>query len=557
VTRGSITNVLTLDGVVAPREQTPLIYQWKAIVDNINVKAGQAVKQGDALIDFNTGDIPKTLDDARVRLQNSQVQLAQAEARQQTAAQKAVSDQAQKDQAVLDAQAGLQAAQANLASVQAGRPQADRVAQESAVSYGNAQLKQAQDELDALMAGPDEQTIRAAEVDLAKYKAALQAAQADFAILTKGPDAAAVRAAENALQRAQVQLKIAQSTKPDTKIDPAVAALQHDAAVQDAQNAVDSAQVALDKLKTPPSDSAVKIAQQKVQDAQQNVEAAQAKLDALQNGPDPAAINAAQTNIEHIKHYIGEATANLNEVLSHPTPQELAAAQDQLRKAQSALDNARRAAEAPADDGGNDMNALQDAVTQNQADVTRLEQQLADTHIRAPFDGVVVAVRIKIGDSVTPGKPLVTLAKPGAPLVRVDLSGSDPSQVAVGQPARVQLDNGTSSPTSLDASVTGIVPAAVDGSTAAAALLNVAWPDGQTPKFGTAVETGITVGQKDGVLVLPLNAIHKSGSRATVEVQDGTLRRLVTVQVGITNSDSAEIVSGLNEGQTVLVAPGR
>src|ERR1043166_639342 len=120
VTRGSIANVLTVDGVVAPQEQTPLTYQWKAMIDSVNVKSGQSVKEGDALIDFNTGDIPKTLEDARVRLQSSQVQLAQAQPRQQSAAQRVLNDQPQKRQAVADAEAGLQAAQANLTAVQAG-----------------------------------------------------------------------------------------------------------------------------------------------------------------------------------------------------------------------------------------------------------------------------------------------------------------------------------------------------------------------------------------------------------------------------------------------------
>src|SRR5438094_371797 len=86
VTRGSIAEVLSLDGVVAPQDQTSLTFQWKAIVDNVAVKAGRSVKQGDVLIDFSPGDVPKALDDARVRLQASQVTLAQTKARQQTAA---------------------------------------------------------------------------------------------------------------------------------------------------------------------------------------------------------------------------------------------------------------------------------------------------------------------------------------------------------------------------------------------------------------------------------------------------------------------------------------
>jgi hypothetical protein len=65
----------------------------------------------------------------------------------------------------------------------------------------------------------------------------------------------------------------------------------------------------------------------------------------------------------------------------------------------------------------------------------------------------------------------------------------------------------------------------------------------------------VNVQQKQGVLVVPRSAIRQSGGKAKVEVQDGSLRRLVSVQVGITTTDSAEIVSGLSEGQIVLAGP--
>jgi HlyD family secretion protein len=557
VKRDSITETLSLDGQVAAAEQQPVTYAYKAIVDQVKVKAGQQVKQGDALIDFSTGDLPKNIDDARTRVQNSQVTLAQAQARQQAAAQKAISDQAQKDQAVRDAQAGVQAAQDNLSQVQKGKPQADRDAQQTAVSYGQAQLAEAQATLDRLMAGPDQAAISAAQAEVAKDQAAVAKAQADLATLTAGPDSTGVRNAESTLQRAQLQLKIVQASKPDPKADPAVAGLQHDAAVQDAQGAVQAADAALAKLKQPPAAADVQAARQKVDDATNTLNGAQAKLDTLQAGPDPAAVDAAKTNIEHIRHYIGEATANLNEVLSHPTPAELAAAQDQIRKAQTALDNAHRAAESTDTGSDSDFGALQDAVTQNQADLARLTQQLQDTHLTAPFDGTVVSVRIKAGETVTPGNAVVTLAKPSAPLVRVDLDDSTASKVSVGQDAIVQPDTGVTNPASIPAKVASATPATSNGSQGPSATLTVSWADGQTPKYGMPVQVSINVDTKTDVLVIPKSALHQSGGRSTVEIQDGTLRRVVTVQVGIVSDNTVEIVSGLNEGQVVLAAPKR
>jgi len=59
------------------------------------------------------------------------------------------------------------------------------------------------------------------------------------------------------------------------------------------------------------------------------------------------------------------------------------------------------------------------------------------------------------------------------------------------------------------------------------------------------------------VLVVPKGAVRQAGGRASVEVQDGTLKHLVVVQVGIQSDTSVEILSGLREGQLVSVTGER
>jgi multidrug efflux pump subunit AcrA (membrane-fusion protein) len=553
VTRASLTETLALDGLVAAQEQVPLTYPQRSLVDEVVVKEGQAVKQGDVLIKLDSTDLTQRLDTARARLQTSKANLVQAQGAQQAAAQRAVSAQQQQQQAVLDAQAGLQHALESLKVVQAGKSASDRQAQQTAVSYGMAQLQQAQDALDKLLAGPDENTIRVAQREVATSQVALAKAQADLDALTRGPDANAVRAADSAVQRAQTQLKVAQASKPDPKVDPALANLQHDAAVQDAQMALDAAQAGLAKLKQPSSNTDLQTAKQRVQDAQDTLAIAQNKVAALQAGPDQTAVNDAQAKVEYVRHYLGEAQANLDEVLSHPTPLELATAQDQVRKAQTALDAAQRGP-GPTD-GAPDLGPLQAAIDQDQSEVTRLERLLQDNRMTAPFDGSVVSVRAKSGDTITSAKPVLILAKSGAPVVRVDLADSDAARVAVDQEATVRVVSsaGTSAP--IQAVVASLTPAQNDGSAGPSATLRASWTNGQAPRFGTPVQVIVNIEQKQGVLVVPKTAIHQTGGKAKVEVQDGNLRRLVNVQVGITTADSAEIVSGLSEGQIVLAGP--
>lgn len=559
VKRDSLTETLSLDGMATAQTQEPIMYGWRAIVDDVKVKGGQSVQQGDILVEFSQGDAPKTLVTARAALQTSLGNLAlaqaQAESSQAATAQRAAAEQQRQQQAVLDAQVALTRAQDNLVKVQAGKTATERQVADTAVTdYGTTNLVTAQRALDAALAGPGENTIRVAQREVANYQIALTRAQADLDAFTNGPDPATLRTAQAAIQRAQSQIQLAQAAKIDPKApDPAVAKIQHDNSIQDAQAALDNADAQVTKLKQPPADVDVQSSRFRVLDAQTNLSTAQAKLDALQAGPDQAAIEAAQHQLEATKHALSEVQAIRDEVYSHPTPAELNQAQDQVRAAQKALDNARQAA--PVTDApGPDITALQKVISQDQADLAAAEQALENTHLRAPFDGTVVSVKTKPGDTPAPSRPVVMMARPVPPVVRVDLDDTQAGRLAVGQPARIQIGTGTSSG-SADATVTSVTPAAQDGSVGASASLAALWAEGQSPRLGTPVQVTVSLGGKQDVLVVPKSAVHQSGGRTTVEVQDGTIRRLVSVQVGITAADTIEIVSGLSEGQLVLAGP--
>jgi HlyD family secretion protein len=566
VKRGSLTESLSFDGMATPQTQEPIMYPWRAIVDDIKVKAGQSVIRGDILIDFNPGEVPKTLETARARLHTSLANLqqaqAQADSRQAAAIQRAGVDQQQQQQLILDAEFALRRAQDNLVAVQAGKTAArgvgemsDPAAQETAVSSGEAQLQQAQGALDKLLAGPDPDAVRTASREVANGEIAVTRAQAELAALTRGADPESLRMAQNALERARTQLQLAQTAKIDPRAtDPVLAKLQHDSAIQDAQAALQNAESQVTKLKQPPSDVDVQAARQRVRDAQDSLSTAQAKQAAAEAGPDQAAVDSARAGVEYAKHYTAVAQSALDAIKSHPTPAELADAQDQVRKAQAAVENAHRAPFTVADTSAAEIAALQGIVRQDQADVATAERSLENAHLRAPFDGTVVSVRTKPGDTPAPSRPLIIIAKPGPPIVRVDLDDAQAERLSVGQSASVQIGTSSSS-VSARATVTGVTPTSQDGSVGASAKLEVSWADGQAPRFGTPVQVTVTLGGKQDVLVVPKSAVHKTGGRTTVEVQDGTIRHLVSVQIGITTVDSVEIVNGLTEGQTVLAGP--
>src|SRR4029079_14108551 len=104
----------------------------------------------------------------------------------------------------------------------------------------------------------------------------------------------------------------------------------------------------------------------------------------------------------------------------------------QVRQAQNALANAQRAAGAGPEGTSTDFTALENAVTASRAVLAAEEQSMDRTHLRAPFDGTVVSVRALVGEATTPSRAVAVMAKPGAPIVKVDLDDDQAAHIAAG-----------------------------------------------------------------------------------------------------------------------------
>jgi multidrug efflux pump subunit AcrA (membrane-fusion protein) len=557
VQRDSITEVLQLDGTITATDTLPVTYNGTGKVLDVKVKTGESVTQGEVLLDLDGTDVSRALDAAQTRYQTSQASLAQARlqvtAQQQTSAQQAATAAAQQQQTIADDQTALRKAQDNLAAVMAGASAAEKHAAENNLAAAQSALSKTKSAQDSLTAGPDPAAVRAAQADINTAQLAADKAKGDLDTLIKGADPITLSTAQRDLARAQSNLTVAQGAKIDPKApDPTAARAAHDNAIADAQLAVQVAQDKLTKLQQPPSDVDVQAARQKVRDTQNAVTAAQGKLSGLTQPADQSALDAAQAAVDSAQNGVSDAQANLNAVNSRPTPRDAADAQDQVRRAQAALDAARAGPSVPQVAASNvDLGALQDAVNQDGANVDNLKQQLDAMRVTAPIDGIITSVRAKPGDSITSAKPVFVVAQPSAPVVRAQLDANQASRLQVGQSATIDLGDGSSA---ITASVASVTPPSAGGGDPSADLI-VDWPASGAPKLGLPVQANVTIQTKQDVLVVPAKAVRTSAGKASVEVLDGSLRKLTAVQIGVTTANKIEIVSGLTEGQVVQVNP--
>lgn len=75
-------------------------------------------------------------------------------------------------------------------------------------------------------------------------------------------------------------------------------------------------------------------------------------------------------------------------------------------------------------------------------------------------------------------------------------------------------------------------------------------PDNVYPNM--AVTAKIITGIKDNVILVPSSAVQTSGGQSSVRVMQNNSPESVTVETGLSNDTQTEVISGVNEGDTVV-----
>ncbi len=199
------------------------------------------------------------------------------------------------------------------------------------------------------------------------------------------------------------------------------------------------------------------------------------------------------------------------------------------------------------------INQAQSAMLQAQASLEGLDARLRDSRSVAPFDGVVIARMVEVGDTVQPGMPLITYAY--TDYLRID--AEVPVRLAAG------LSEGMIVPARLD--VGGVQ---VDAKVAQ--IFPVADPERHTVrvKFDLPFDTPGGPGMYAEVTIpdssvptrteqaLPAEALIWRGSLPSVFVLENGKPSLRIVRIGYPLEDGrVAVVSGLMGGEQVILNP--
>jgi HlyD family secretion protein len=268
--------------------------------------------------------------------------------------------------------------------VKAGQPllRLDAAQQQVAVAQAEAQVVRAQANLDQLQSGARQQEILAAEAGLsaaqarldrlvngalpgqiAQAEAGLAVSSAGLAKVLEGADESSIVAARADLANAEAALSQAQRAYDLVGWRTDIGALPQSAQLQQATNLYEAAQARLELLEKGPTSATVSGASAEVQRQQ-------AQLETLKNTL-PADMRAAQADVDFNQ-------AQLDLLLAGARPEQIAIAEADLAAATAAMQKALVV--------------------------------LADTELRAPFDGTIATVGVSVGEQVGAGAPIMSLA---------------------------------------------------------------------------------------------------------------------------------------------------
>jgi HlyD family secretion protein len=202
-------------------------------------------------------------------------------------------------------------------------------------------------------------------------------------------------------------------------------------------------------------------------------------------------------------------------------------------------------------------------VLQSEASLKQLEEQLSYTTIVAPMDGVILSRDVEIGDAVSSILVLgstATLVMTEGDINQVYVQGkvdeADIAHVYLGQPARIKVESFRDR--TFNGKVTKIAPLGVekDNVTTFEVRVSIDNPGGEL-KANMTANAEILLDEHKRVLTVPENAVsYDAQKNATVQVPDSKQKegtRAVAVKVGLSNGSVTEILSGVNEGQQVVL----
>ncbi|PIV55144.1 MAG: hypothetical protein COS15_04130 [Caldiserica bacterium CG02_land_8_20_14_3_00_36_38] len=558
IAKRNITSTVTLSGVVSYDPEVSVTSNVSGKVLKVYVNEGDSVKKGDVIAEIDSTSAMENYDTAQTNYEISQMNYLISE--------DSLKDlDTSLDQAKTNletAQLSYEVTKLNISlSEQTDTSQTQLLQAQQQLKNTEINLTNAKQTLSALQDPPDS-TLTSAEIQVKNSQISLALAQQNLNVLKNSTTQEDnIKTAENQLTSAKLNLANVQNSLDDAAENPNTA----DSEIESLQNQIISAQINvksaernLEKAQNP-----VPSTEDEIKQAEYQVEAAEINLkSAIQNYNDQ--LNSAENALELAKMNDEIAKKNLDIVTnsSSLTAEESQKSKElQMKQAEITLKNATTSLESTRRQIETGKLKLEEQKLQNEQsnkDLQTLKDSLEDYIIKSPIEGLVISFNLEEGGSVSANSTVATIGNTSKFISAGYADEIDAVDIKVDQSVTVSFDAFPNVALKGTVKTVGITKvSAPQGTSAYKIEVEIQAPKEELNlKSGLATSLEIETARKENVIAVPIESILTTGGKSYVEkiMSDGTTQR-IEVQTGISGGTFTEILSGINEGDKILLIP--
>lgn len=551
---------ISSDGKVVAKDGVVLSFpvSGNLEVSEVNVKEGDRVKKGDKIAAVKTESLEFELRNAYASYQSA---LANYNAKMDGATD---SELAKAKASVEQAQVSLDQAKISL----------DKTKSSGELSVANAQtaLDDAADDLARNKDVASSESVRDAYFSLANnvksVSVTLQKALHDSDLIVGVDDTMANYEFKDVLgAKVSTSLSRAQDSYKSTKelkvrLDNALVGLDSsnraavDAAADLAGEAIDELQSHLYNMQVmlDASVTSVNLSQSKLDSFKSTISGNRSGATSASSSLDNA-VRAASDSIINLKQFqtaYDKAVRNLESAKSQ-AEQDKSNAEISVRSREISLDQAKNDLsdlQAPPEES--EIASARSQLTSASVSVDRARYNVEQATLTSPIDGVVSMLNYKAGDIILSdgAKSMATIINNDTLFIEANIEEADISKLKVGQKARATFDAADGK--TLEGEVSFIsLTSSTSSNGIVTYLVRIILADTADSgiREGMTASVDFITAEAPGVLAIPVEAVHNISGQPSVELADGTIAPVVT---GFTDGKKVEVISGLQEGDTVL-----
>jgi len=556
VTRGAITQSVAVPGSVSSASTVRLNPVTNGTVTQLLVAVGQQVTAGQPLAQLDPTDLQAALVTAQNNLAAAQTSYDKALSGVRDAQSSYAQTQQSTANAIATAQSALSKLKASYAAAKTtfsslyGSLINDLATYVSQISVAQQQVQTAQNDLTTANQSSDD---RSAQTSINQAGAALGNAQSDVQGVYGAAEADYIAAVNQVLSAVSA-------------FDAAIAAGADPAA---ASQQLSTAQVAYNTAASRLT-SAIDAPNGQIGSALSSATAAQNALNTM-NARSDTTLDAARADIGTLlltltgeqqgalnaKNKVSQAGTSLATIDDAVTGSYVSAVQNvtsaQISAAQSLLSAQTSLSSQPAN-----VQSAQNSLANAQTDLDTAQTNLDNALIKAPVPGVVTTISSQVGENVTSNSTtgFIVLANTGSMALHGTVGEADVVKLKLGQVATITVDAVSSAKmtgkvTSLDPVATIAQGVPVYGIDVTIDLPN---PSVRPGMSGTA---NVIIASSPNALTVPNLAVKTANGRRYLTILKDGKQLDTTVTFGISNDTVTEVLTGVQEGDVVVLPQPR